>query len=72
MTATIIPFPRKEALRAITGIDKATGRPVMMLEHVSAQGRMVVAECGSAAEFDRALQAWLAGEDVNPWPDDAA
>ncbi len=71
MTATIIPFPRKEALRMIKGTDRATGQPVTMLEHVSAEGRMIVAECQSATEFEEAIRAWLE-DDVDLWPEGVA
>lgn len=67
----VIPFPRRDHLEAFTGTDKATGQPVTILEHVSAEGRTVVADCRSYAEFDAAIQVWLE-DGVDLWPDGAA
>lgn len=71
--SNVVPFPRKESLRAVRGVDKATGRPVTFLEYVTPEGRCIVAECHSEAEVDAAVRDWCSDQGVAyPFPDGAA
>lgn len=58
MSAQILEFPVKEHFKIATTINRR-GRTVFKLCHVGPWGDLVVAECRSQAEAERALTLWL-------------
>ena len=74
--SNVIAFPERRVrphLEQTHGVDKASGASVHVLDYVSPDGgRLNVGTYASYAEFDRAVQQWLDGGDVDPWPDGAA
>lgn len=58
--SNIVRFPERPSIRVIEGISRKTGEPIYLLEYVEGQGSMIVEECFSVVELQRATGEWEA------------
>lgn len=54
----VYDFPTRESVIVTEGNDMATGSPLFLLEHVDADGRLIVGSYATLSEVTQAMIEW--------------